>query len=81
MKYFGVTDEQKIFEGFTNVSKNSDVKVFFFMFGAGKLIAKVLLSWRKSFSFGVLIPHNKTRNCHNCSKDIYCDDCDNLANQ
>ena len=45
-----------------------------------KLTAKVPLSWKKGFSHGVIIPHKK-RNCNKCTKDILCDDCDNLVNQ
>ena len=45
-----------------------------------KLVAKVPLSWKKSFSHGVIIPH-KRRNCHYCKKDILCDICDELVNQ
>ena len=44
------------------------------------LIAKVPLIWKKSFSQGVVFPR-KTRNCSDCKKDIFCDDCDNLVNQ
>ena len=44
------------------------------------LIAKVLLSWKKSFRYGVVVPH-KLRKCNKCTKDILCDDCDNLVNQ
>ena len=44
------------------------------------LMAKVPLSWKKSFSQGVVIPH-KMRNCTNCKKSILCDECDNLVNQ
>ena len=44
------------------------------------LIAKVPLSWKKSFSQGVVIPH-KMENCGDCKKDTLCDDCDNLVNQ
>ena len=45
-----------------------------------KLVAKVPLSWKKSFSQGVVFPH-KMRNCNKCTKDILCDDCDILVNQ
>ena len=45
-----------------------------------KLIAKVPLSWKKSFNMGVVIPH-KMRNCNKCSKDQLCDECDRLINQ
>ena len=45
-----------------------------------KLIAKVPLSWKKSFSQGVVIPH-KMKNCTECKKDILCERCDNLVNQ
>ena len=50
------------------------------MADGGKLIAKVPLSWKKSFSQGVVIPH-KMRNCNKCSKVILCDNCDKLVNQ
>ena len=45
-----------------------------------KLIAKVPLSWKKSFSQGVVLPH-KMKNCNICTKDLLCDDCDKLVNQ
>ena len=44
------------------------------------LIAKVPLSWKISFSQGVIIPH-KMRNCTDCKKDSLCDSCDILVNQ
>ena len=44
------------------------------------LIAKVPLSWKKSFGQGIVITH-KTKNCGDCKKDILSDDCDNLVNQ
>ena len=44
------------------------------------LIAKILLSWKKSFSQGVVIPH-KMRKCNKCTKGILCESCDNLVNQ
>ena len=44
------------------------------------LIAKVPLSWKKSFSQEVIFPH-KMRNCSDCTKDILCDSCDNLVKQ
>ena len=50
------------------------------MLGGDKLIANVPLSWKKSFSQGVVIPH-KMRNCNKCSKDVLCDVCDKLVNQ
>ena len=50
------------------------------MVDGDKLVAKVPLSWKKSFSQGVVIP-NKMRNCSNCKKDILCDDGDKLVNQ
>ena len=50
------------------------------MAGVDNLIAKVPLSWKKSFSQGVVIPH-KMRNCSNCKKDVLCDECDKLVNQ
>ena len=46
----------------------------------GKLVAKVLLSWKKSFSQEVVILHIM-RNRTECKKDILCDQCDKLLNQ
>ena len=77
---YGVISEKKTFEGFTNVSDRLDRKEYFKMADGDKLIAKVPLSWKKSFSRGVVIPH-KMRNCHYCKKDILCDICDELVNQ
>ena len=77
---YGVIDEHKTFKGFTNVSDNLDRKEYFKMFGGDKLVAKVPLSWKKSFSQGVVIPH-KMRNCTDCQNDLLCDDCDKLVNQ
>ena len=42
------------------------------MLGGDKLIAKVPLSWKKTFISGVIIPH-ELRNCSKCSKNISCD--------
>ena len=38
------------------------------------------LSWKKSFSQGVVIPH-EMRKCNQCKKDSLCDNCDELVNQ
>ena len=75
-----VIDEHKIFKGFTNVSDNLDRKECFKMSEGDKLVAKVPLSWKKSFSKGIVKLH-KIRNCNKCSKDQLCDDCDKLVNQ
>ena len=50
------------------------------MFNGDNLITKIPLSWNKSFSYGVIIPH-KMRNCNKCTKDILYDDCDKIVNQ
>ena len=76
----GIIDEKKCFKGFTNVSDKLDRKEYFKMADGGNLIAKVPLSWKKSFSQGVIIPH-KLRNCTDCKKDVLCDNCDELVNQ
>ena len=47
---YGVMDDYKTFEGFTNVSENLDRKEYFKMFDGDKLKTKVPLSWKKSFS-------------------------------
>ena len=77
---YGVIDEKKTFKGFKDVKDVLDRKEYFNMAGGDKLVAKIPLSWKKSFSHGVIIPH-KMRNCNNCTKDVLCDDCDKLMNQ
>ena len=77
---YGVIDEHKTFKGFANVCDNINRKESFKMFEGDKLVAKVPLSWKKSLSQGVVIPHKK-RNCNKCSKDQLCDDCDKLVNK
>ena len=76
---YGVIDEHKTFKGVSNVSDNLDRKEYFKMADGDNLIAKVPLSWKKSFSQGVLIPH-KMKNCTDCKKGILCESCDNLVN-
>ena len=75
-----VIHEHKTFQGFTNVSENLNRKEYFKMADGEKLIAKVPLSWKKSFSPAVVIPHNM-KNCNDCKKDILCENCDKLDNQ
>ena len=75
---YGVIDEHKTFKRL-NVSDNLDRKEEFKMFDGDKLIAKVPLSCKKSFSMGVVI--TKMRNCKNCAKDLLCGGCDKLVNQ
>ena len=40
------------------------------MYGGDKLIAKVPLSWKKIFNYGLVIPH-KMRNCTDCEKSHF----------
>ena len=77
---FGFIDEHKIFESFTNVSDILNRKQSFNMADGGKLIAKISLSWKKSFSQGVVVPH-KIKTCSVCKNDILCDICDKLVNK
>ena len=77
---YGVIDEHKTFKRFTNVSDNFDRKEAFKKIEGDKLVAKVPLSWKKSFSQGVVIPH-KMRNCYKGTKDLLCDGCDKLVIQ
>ena len=77
---YGVIDEQKAFKSFTKVSDSLHRKENFNMANGDKLIAKVPLSWKKSFNQGIVIPH-KMKNCSDCIKDILCDICDKLRNQ
>ena len=53
---YGVIDEHKTLQGFTNVNDNLDRKECFDMADGGKLVAKIPLSWKKSFSQGVIVP-------------------------
>ena len=62
------------------MSDNLDRKKYFKLFDGDKLIAKLPLSWKKSFSQGVLIPH-KMKNYGKCKKNIPCENCDKLVNQ
>ena len=50
------------------------------MFDGDKLIAKVPLSWEKSFNYGVKIPL-KLKFCKKCCKNVLCDDCDKIVNE
>ena len=50
------------------------------MFNGDELVAKVPLSWKKSFRIGEVIPH-KMRDCYKCRKDVLCNECDKLVNQ
>ena len=77
---YGVISEKKTFKGFKDVSDKLDRKDYFNMADGDKLVAKIPLSWKKSFSQGVVIPH-KMRNCTNCKENILCDNCDKLVNQ
>ena len=79
-KKYSVVEEHKTFKRFTNVSHNLDRKEYCSMADGGKLIAKVPLSWKKSFSQVVVFPH-KMKNSTDCKKDILCENCDKLVNQ
>ena len=57
IKKYAVIDEHKTFKSFTNVTDNLDRKEYFKMFNGDKMIAKVPLRWKRSFSMGVVIPH------------------------
>ena len=50
------------------------------MYGGNKLIAKVPLSWKNSFSMGVVIPQ-KMKNCGECIKKVLCENCVKLVKQ
>ena len=67
-------------KGFTNVPDNLDRKEYFKMFDGDKLVAKVPLSWKNSFTMAVVISH-KLRNRNKCVKDILYDRYDKLVNQ
>ena len=77
---YGVIDEHKTFKGFTNVSDNLNREEHFNMADGCKLIAKVPLSWKESFSQGVVFAP-KMKKCSDYKKDILCETCDNLVNR
>ena len=79
MNKYSVIHKHKTFKVFTNVSDNLNRKENFKTFDGDKLIAKLPLSWKKSFRLGVLVPH-KMNNCKKSSKNILHDDCDKLLN-
>ena len=62
------------------MSKNLDRKDFLNMADGGKLIAKVPLSWKESFSMGVVSPQ-KMKNCTDFKKEVLCANCDKIVNQ
>ena len=77
---YTVPDEHKTFKRFSIVSVILEKNENFKMVDGDNLIAKLPLSWKKSYSQGVVIPH-KMRNCSDCKKYILCDECDKLVNQ
>ena len=74
-----VFGENKTFKGTTKVFHNSYINV---------LQCLMVLNWQQKslwfgknfFSMSIVIPH-KSRYSNECSKDVYCDRCDNLVNQ
>ena len=68
---YGVLDEHKTFKCFTKTSNILDRKEYFIMLDGGNLVAKVPLSWEKSFSYGVIIPQ-KLKNWIVLKKKIVC---------
>ena len=76
---YGVIDEDKTLKGFTFVSESLDRKEFLKMYGGDKLIARVPLSWKKSFNMGVVVIPHKMRNCGECKKDMLCENSDKLV--
>ena len=62
------------------MSDNSHRREYFKIFDGEKLFAKVPLSWKESFSMGVVNPH-RVKNCNECIKHILCDGCVKSVNQ
>ena len=76
----GVRDKDKTFKGLANLSENLDKNEYFKMFSGNNLEAKVPVSWKKSFSMGVVIPY-KMRKSNKCTKHFLCEGCDKLVNR
>ena len=59
----GIVDEHKTFETSTNVFENQDGKEYIKSSDSDELIAKVSLSWKKSFDCGVKLSHKLRHFC------------------
>ena len=77
---FGVIEEHKTFKGFGDVNRLLDSKKYFEMKEGKSVSSKFPLSWKKSFSDGVLIP-TRDRYCNKCSDDYICKDCESKTKQ
>ena len=77
---FGVIEEHKTFKGFSDVNRLLDSKKYFEMKEGKSVSSKFPLSWKKSFSDGVVIP-TRDRYCNKCSDDYICEDCESKTKQ
>ena len=77
---FGVIEEHKTFKGFGDVNRLLDSKKYFEMKEGKSVSSKFPLSWKKSFSDGVVIP-TRDRYCNKCSDDYICEDCESKTKQ
>ena len=71
---------ERLSKGFEKCLITLTEKKYFKTFNGDKLNAKLSLSWKTSFSMGVIIPH-KMRNCNKCTKDVFCENWDELVNR
>ena len=77
---YGIISEYKTFKGFTDSKRLFDRSQYFEMLKGNTVHAKLLLSWKRSFESGIIIP-KKLRYCTQCKENLICDDCDKKINQ
>ena len=77
---FGFVQEQKTFKGFNNSKRLLNRSQYFKMVVGEKRSAMLSKSWKKLFKIGVVIPAKK-RFCNECSKEKFCDRCNNGVNE
>ena len=79
IKKIVIMDEKNTFKGFNSATEKLDRKEFFNMADGDKLIAKLPLSWKKTFCQGVVMSP-KLEISGDCKK-ILCLECGNLVNR
>ena len=77
---FGIIEEHKTFTRFPDSKRLLHGKEYFKMMNREKVKADLHLSWRKSFTMGVVIP-STNRYYTDCDKNFLCDKCNKLVNQ
>ena len=77
---FGVIEEHETLEGFSDSKRLLDREENLKLVNGEKVVAKIPISRKKSFSVVVLIP-SANKYCSDCEKNVLYDNCDKLVNQ